>query len=549
MILLTLAFAVALAQAGDTPAGGQASSNTCEIHGRVTDKENGRPILRALVLLNMSGGEDTLTASTDDQGTYEFKALPPGRYSGYVEPGQFRGTYLAAPLVARGNATGRSSIVLKEGNRVEVNVALQRALAITVRVVNESGEPLAEVGVSANSQTGANDFHRSMSRGTDDRGQVRLFGIPPGRYIVCAAADRVSASPDSSNGRRERFLRTCYPSAASEAEAEPVPVERSDVEDLVIRMRRGRTFTISGTVLDASGAAAAGALVSFTEFGRNTSSSFGWVADAGGRFTFVNVPPGEYGLAARRGGPDHPEDRRELERGFQPVRVDASDIEGLTMAMSKAVDVTGRVVFEDAGVPVKRPAGHAPLLIAARPVGKQLPFGEGTESAVAGDDGIFVLTGVFGRRILEVANVPREWYVKSIRDRGEEIIDVPTEFKAGQDPSELQVILSTRGAIVSGRVLDDRGDPVRGARVFLLPPDPEMWSTFQTSSAASSPAGAFQTGPLRAGEYLVVALPSSMSLPEVGDKAGVAHLVEAAERITLGSEEQRTLDLHIIQER
>jgi hypothetical protein len=67
--------------------------------------------------------------------------------------------------------------------------------------------------------------------------------------------------------------------------------------------------------------------------------------------------------------------------------------------------------------------------------------------------------------------------------------------------------------------------------------------------ARSSKTGAFQLGPQRAGDYLIVALYPSTRLPDPGDRARLAQLMEAAERITLGSEEQRTLDLHVVKDR
>lgn len=545
MILLPLAFVVALAQAGERPTVQQASSGTCEIRGRVTDKETGRGIAWALVHLNKAGESDALMTGTDDHGKYEFKALAPGRYSGIVDAGQFRTTYIPAPLVPF-DSTGRPFIVLREGEKADINLALQRALAITVRVVNEWGEPLAGVGVSAYSTTGANMFYRRV---TDDRGRVRLFGIPPGRYIICAASDRVSSSADASHAPRERFLRTCYPSTAVDAQAEVVTLERSDIEGLEIRMRRGSTFTVSGTVLDASGAKAPGALVSFAQFDRNSSSSFGSTLDAEGRFTIANVPPGDYAIEASIGGPARPEDRRPLERGFQPVRMDASDIEGLVVTMAKAVDVTGRIVTEDPAVPLQRPAGYAPLLVLARTAGEQLPMGEEMESAVASDDRAFVLTGIFGRRIIDVANVPHGWYVKSIRYRGNEIIDVPTDFKAARDPSELEVVLSKRGAVVSGRVLDERGAGIGGAHVLLLSADQSRWRMFELTGTTSAATGAFRVGPVRAGDYVIVAIRPSDPYPDPDDRTRLAKLVGTGERMTLSDEEQRTLDLHVVQDR
>jgi hypothetical protein len=547
MTLLALAFSVALVQAGDTTPPQQVSSHTCEIHGRVTDKETGRAIPRVIVRLHV--GEDRLVAGTDDEGRYEFKGLAPGRYSGEVDPGDFRATYIAASLAAPGDTTGQSVIILKDGDRAEVNVALQRTLAITVRVVNEWGEPLAGVDVTANSESDMSSLHRSMFRATDDRGRVRLFEMAPGRYMVCAAPDRVSPFTDSSDTLRERYLRTCYPSAASEAEAEPVAVDRSNIADLEIRMRRGHTYRISGTVFDASGAAASGASLGFTRVDGTTSSGFGAPVDDSGRFTATNVPPGEYALVASIGGPDRPEQRRPFERGFLRVRVEASDVDGLIVVTAKAVDVAGRVVLDHPATPLQRRAGYTRLLIDARPAGEPIPWGIGTERTVSGDDGVFVLPTLAGLRVLDVVDVPTGWYVKSIRYRGEEIMDVPTEFKAGQDPSELQVILSTRGAILSGRALDDRGDPVSGARVVLLPADPSRWTMFQLTRAISSASGMFQVGPLRAGEYLIVALSPSAPSVDPRDRVRLTQLLETAERITLASEEQRTLDLHIVKDR
>jgi hypothetical protein len=45
----------------------------------------------------------------------------------------------------------------------------------------------------------------------------------------------------SSSGAR--FLRTCYPFAASESEGEPEQLDRSDIDDIVILMRQWRNTT------------------------------------------------------------------------------------------------------------------------------------------------------------------------------------------------------------------------------------------------------------------------------------------------------------------
>jgi hypothetical protein len=135
-----------------------------------------------------------------------------------------------------------------------------------------------------------------------------------------------------------------------------------------------------------------------------------------------------------------------------------------------------------------------------------LPGSGGLRHGHAGEDRIFTLTGMFGKRTIDVANVPRGWYVKSIRYEGKDIIDVPTEFKAGTDPAALEIVLSSRGAVVAGRVLDDRGEPVRGARVIMLPADPARRNRLDLTYATASRAGTFRVGPQRGGDYLIIAL-------------------------------------------
>jgi hypothetical protein len=267
-----------------------------------------------------------------------------------------------------------------------------------------------------------------------------------------------------------------------------------------------------------------------------------------GRFTVTNVPPGDYAIQAELGGSDRPEQRRELEVGYEPVRVDSSDIDGMVVSMVKSVEVAGRVTLEDAALPFPRPPGSG-LMVTARLAGDSSAGMGSSGIAHAGEDRVFTLSRMFGRRILDVLNVPSGWYVKSIQYGGKEIVGVPTVFKAGRDPSELQVMLSTRGAMVSGRVVNERGEAVPGARVILLPADPAQWGVGQVTSVGVSVTGTFRLGPQRGGDYLIVAVIPSAKVPEPDDRDRVARLAEVAERIRLGDEEQRTLELRVIQHR
>lgn len=541
MITLLLAVYVGAVQAPPASPAVPGTAGACEIRGRITDQETGRPIVRALVRLHSADRKQNLSTRTDEEGHYQFTGLEPGAFFGGADPGEFRATHLSVPF------RPSPPLVLKPGeSRTNVNLALPRARALTVRVVDETGEPLAGIRLRAISARDGSTPNPSWLRTTDDRGRLRLYRLPPGRYIVCAEAPLTTVRPGAASQRRERILRTCYPSASAEAQAEPVSLERADVEDLEIRMRRGRTFTISGTVSDSGGLPAPGAMVGFSVMERSGSSSMMIRVRDDGAFTVSNVEPGDYAITASLGGKDRPEHRRELEEAFVPVTIEASDLVDLRVQTTKAVEVAGRITFEDSGAkPPRFPDGPG-LLIGTRLAGDQLPGGGSMSSAYAGDDPLFILGPVFGRRTIEVLNVPPGWYVKAILHQGKDITAVATELQASRDHSALEIVLSNRGAAISGRVANDRGEPARGARVVLLPADPTQWSHRQVTSVGVTPTGMFRIGPVRAGDYLVVALDPSVPVPTADDRERLARVAAAAERITLGDQEARTIDLRAI---
>jgi hypothetical protein len=126
------------------------------------------------------------------------------------------------------------------------------------------------------------------------------------------------------------------------------------------------------------------------------------------------------------------------------------------------------------------------------------------------------------------------------------IIDEPTEFKANRDPSALEIVLSTRGAVIAGHVVNERGEPARGARVLLFPVDPSRWNWSEPTSATVSADGTFKVGPRRAGEYFLVALESSAPLVDPRDRDQFTRLAQVAGRITLGTEEERAIELRAV---
>ena len=179
MMLHALVLLLGLAQA---PPPAQDPARTCEIRGRVTDKDTGQPLPNAQVTIAERTLNLNRTISTDDAGAFRFTRLPPGQYDGFAHGGRLRVTHDFQGLKG---STPRF-IELAKGDVREVNIALPRTSAIPVRVVDEFGAPLSELGISVFRAPEINRTAGPFFQRTDDRGRIRVFGLAPGRYVVAA---------------------------------------------------------------------------------------------------------------------------------------------------------------------------------------------------------------------------------------------------------------------------------------------------------------------------------------------------------------------------
>jgi 5-hydroxyisourate hydrolase-like protein (transthyretin family) len=507
----------------------------------VMDKDNGRPVARAVVRLARRDEPQkiaTFASVTDEDGVFHFAGLAPGHYDGFVAAPRHFITALTA-----GSPAVRDLVVSK-GETLEVMAALPREYAISVRTVDAFGDPLAGLAVRVGSVDGRNTVALSLQRLTDDQGRLRVFGLAPGTYIVCAEPMAFGSSSNTGvQTRRDRLLPTCYPSASDVAQAEPVTIAHGDVDDVEIRMRRGRTATIAGTIVDASGAPATGVMAALSRHGENASGSITFPVDVAGHFHLSNVHPGRYVITVNRGGPDMPEQRRARESAFLELEVQSEDLEDLVVAMHRTVNVPGRVILEGGSALPPVTAGYPPVRILVRLADEGPPGSASTMDATVMQDGTFTLAGVFGRRLIDVVNVPSRLYVKSIRYGTKDVLDAAVEFKDGSD-QPLEIVLSNRGATVTGTVVDDRGAPAR-AQVLLFRAPTESASPPQLAGTVWSVTGNFTLGPVREGDYLIVALPEGTAIPQPGQWDLLTRLVSLGERITLTDMDQRTMQLHV----
>ena len=544
-LLLPLVIATQL-QAATPPRDAPSPKVTGAISGRITEQASGRPLPRTLVTLSASGSSRQLEALADAQGRYEFIGVEPGDYVLWAKPGELRSTHLPqvfgqdAPMFSAGPP--RSSVRLKAGEVLhDIDIQLTRALAIEGRVLDPTDEPMAGVEVTVMKPGGIP--YSSIPGYSDDRGEFRVFGLAPGRYHVCAIPRSLF---ETASSETLRFVRTCHLTSVTESSAADVILETEDVTGIDIRVQRNGTYSISGSLLDAAGALADGAMIGAVRDDHSVSAN---AISRRGQFVLPGLTPGRYFLWASIGGPANPSDTRpparEHEAGYALLDMEGTDVAGFTLTMSRGQKVAGRVLFEG-GVP--RAAGKLRMLVQMRlpqgpmsTIGSRPPF-----SAVDGDLN-FELTDVYRLPlIVGIRGLPDGWVLKSVRYDGRDITDVAADFGTAARERRLEILVTNRVATPSVRVTDDEGRSVTSSQVLLIPADPTRWQgALWGVSDVPSPEGVLSLGHILPGDYLIAAVTSDDYRVLIRDSTRIDGLATIAQKVTLAEGDSRTVEVHM----
>src|SRR6185369_8054343 len=149
------------------------------------------------------------------------------------------------------------------GETVEgIDIGLVRGGVITGRVTDASGQPLIQEGVrlTALDESGkklrGNMTYVNLPYGfmmtTDDRGVYRLFGVPPGRYIVSAGVD-IRHGYTGAGNVPSYYPITYHPDVADDSRATVIEVtsggEATGVD--IVLGRSAKTYSATGRIIDA----------------------------------------------------------------------------------------------------------------------------------------------------------------------------------------------------------------------------------------------------------------------------------------------------------
>jgi hypothetical protein len=546
---------------------GPEMTGTAQLRGRVTAADSGAPLRKVQVRLNASEMRTPRMATTDAEGRYVFRDLPAGRYTvtaskpGYVQLsyGQRRPLEQGRPIELADNQVTD-----------KIDLRLPRGGVLTGRVVDEFNDPVSDVTVSVMQLRYMSGRRRPVPvtrpAQTNDLGQFRVWGLPPGEYLVSATLRSFGVDPQLIMGATQDatgYAPTFYPGTANVAEAQRVPVtlgaEATGIEFALLPVR---TAKISGIVVDAEGRPFTDGSVMMIQTMGGVAGGDGmlFMAAAGpggagrlgadGAFTITSVTPGEYTLQARvrrvSPGSQPPTDfvmPVDAEIGTVSVTVSGEDIAGLVIVASKGGKMTGHVTFEGAAPASSRTEN---LRVFAQPSGGDaMPMFGGMPGRID-TDGKFELTGLTGRRLIRVMGA-QGWFVKSVRVDGRDVIDSGIEFKGNEELAGVEVVLTTQMAQISGTVKGADGKPAKDYAVVVFPDDKERWTPDSRYFGQARPDqdGRFKVLGLPDETYLVAAL-EYVDASDWRDPEFLDRLRDAATRVTAASGQSKELELKII---
>ena len=520
-----------------------AGSGTAVIAGRVVDAETGAPIGGAMLQIGpVKIGERPTQVEADHRGQFKLTGLAAGDYAIVASPPEFRASHLLHILNNdfASLMTGKMSpsVQLKNGEVLDdLVLRLPRALAIDGMVLNEFGEPMANVEVSAEIVQGL-PLGGSRGQATDDRGIFRLFGLSPGTYRVCASPTRDWQGPAPTAGEtvQHRYVKTCYPSSPAGG-GERLAVSASTATPmLTVVMQRLQGFTITGRAVSESGAK--NVHVSIQKVGESGSSTITVDMQEGGRFTVRGVPPGTYTLSASGGlSPTSFNEYVSTEHGRATVTVDASDVAGVEIVTSKGATLVGRVV------PVE-PLPTGTKLRVQRSMGITMLVGNvgSVGGGTVREDLTFELSGIHGEVLFEASGLPRGWVVTAVRYRGADVTDTSVTVATSTQP-DLEVHISPRSGQVVARPVDDEGRPMPGAIALIMPAKGDRFSLQSAFGPSKPQEDGLNVWHVRPGEHLLVAINIADLMQIVRDPARVAALRQTGRLVRVTAGERLNVDV------
>lgn len=455
---------------------------TLSIEGTVANALNQEPVAQTQIVAVPAGGQwkDSRISATDAAGHFSIGGLAPGSYRIFFEHDGFIRTEYGQ------RAPGKSGVpieIVASKNISGLTIPLTPTAAIHGQVINGSNEPVVNATVKA-LKPGYREGERSLqavqSAHTNDLGEYRLFGLPPGRYFLSVtpipspsieggtlttpsgsgfsiqAIQNIltSGNPidpralDNSSEPTIYFPGTMDPAAAASIDLKAGTSYRAP--DL--RTVRTRGFGIRGQFVDDAGQPAAVTSAALTRANSTETVRTNLMTQNRNTFEFSGILPGIYELSAAVQGANGDK------AGNLTINVGNENAENLRLVLNPAVQVKGRILLD---------GGALPSALRVQLRGTHGVNGVQINPTAA--DGSFTVTRLVpGDYKLAFSGLPPNLHVRSVRFGTAEVLDSAIHIQSTVSES-LEVVLGANTGALDAVVVDRNNQPSAAAIVVLVP--------------------------------------------------------------------------------
>ncbi len=319
-----------------------ANAQSGEITGRVVT-EDGTGLPNVMLFLAPVAREARVTispsqnqTSSDEDGNFKFTGVAQGAYfvNVSIAKGYIRKT---APV-----SEDQPPVYYHPGDNVTITMI--KGGVITGRVTNMAGEPLMGAQVSAAMVRNANGkavltgMAGGRPRYTDDRGVYRIYGLPPGSYIVFTRTTSSGSYPTPYDGD----VPTYHPSSLRDTAAEVTVASGSEAGGIDIRHRGDRGRVISGVVSSTGAESPSAVSVMLFDAKAEALSGSNYIQPGAKGFAFEGLPDGEYILSARINNQEN-----SLASAPRRLSLSGKDISGIDLKLLPLGSISGAIVVEN----------------------------------------------------------------------------------------------------------------------------------------------------------------------------------------------------------